>query len=92
MHYCSLLGSTWNVYFLNPEGPPAAKRIASSNLATRYWQRPFIGGEFDKNLTMCFNLAFRTINAKNSGSSIVERFQDEITGKVADITKEFLNR
>lgn len=33
----------------------------------------------------------RTINAKNSGSSIVERFQDEITGKVADITKEFLN-
>jgi len=33
----------------------------------------------------------RTIKAKNSGSSIVERFQDEITGKVADITREFLN-
>merc|ERR1712131_439749 len=34
----------------------------------------------------------RTINNQSGGtSSIVERFQDEITGKVAEITKQFLN-
>jgi len=33
-----------------------------------------------------------TINNQSGGtSSIVERFQDEITGKVAEITKQFLN-
>ena len=35
---------------------------------------------------------FRTINTKTSGSSIVERFQEEITDKVAVIVKQYLNK
>jgi len=34
----------------------------------------------------------RTINTKTSGSSIVERFQEEITDKVAVIVKQYLNK
>ena len=43
-------------------------------------------------MNVCKTLNVRTINTKTSGSSIVERFQDEITGKVAVIVKKYLNR
>lgn len=34
----------------------------------------------------------RTINTKTGGSSFVEKFQDEITGRIAEISKDYLNR
>ena len=35
---------------------------------------------------------YRTINTKTGGSSFVEKFQDEITGRIAEISKDYLNR
>merc|ERR1712212_555978 len=34
----------------------------------------------------------RTINTKTGGSSFVEKFQDEITGRIAEISRDYLNR
>jgi len=34
----------------------------------------------------------RTINTKTGGSSFVEKFQDEITGRIGEISRDYLNR
>ena len=71
------------------------KRTESSDLVTQYWLKPSIGNKIlsIKNWKL-FDFYFRTINTKTAGgeSSILKRFQKEITGKVADVVRGILNR
>jgi len=70
------------------------KRTESLNLAIQFWPKQSIGNKIlSIKKWKLFDFYFRTINTKTARgeSSILKRFQKEITGKVADVVRGILN-